>query len=419
MATKEAFKRIIREWQERELPPVTPRDLVVPLDSRKIIALYGPRRSGKSFFFFALMQQLRSQGVAPERMVYISFEDDRLLPLFAKDLDGLLEAYDELYPPAAQDENVYFFLDEIQNIKGWEVFVRRLHDTRRIRLFITGSSSRLLSREIATALRGRTLPYPFYPLTFAEFIRFRGIPLPEDPATSPQRHRIKKAMDEFLEYGGFPEVVLEPNKILKDKILEEYVESLVHRDLLERYNLSNGSLLRELLEMLAANVTGTMTVNSWYKRLRHSMPVSRNTVAEYIAHIEDTSFFSLLPKFSWSHKERAANARKIICLDTGLRNRMSLRFSPDTGKLAENVVGELLRRKGEVFWWKNGHEVDFVTVSDRKPRPVNVTYGESIENREYESLQSFQKAFPEALEPLLLTKDHLWLWALSAGSDTT
>ena len=204
---KEHFKILIKEFQENSLPTIYERDLVVPLNSNKIISIYGPRRSGKSFYFFSLIQKLLKQEISIDRIVYLNFEDDRIFPLNYKELNLLLEAYFELYPQNKQ-ELIYLFFDEIQNIVNWEIFIRRIYEKEKVKLFLTGSSSKLLSREIATSLRGRTISYRLFPLNFKEFLNFKQIKMKEDFKYTSQKYTIKKLLNEYLEWGSFPEVVL-------------------------------------------------------------------------------------------------------------------------------------------------------------------------------------------------------------------
>ncbi|MBI4431461.1 MAG: ATP-binding protein [Candidatus Omnitrophica bacterium] len=420
---KDQFKFLIREFHRQPLPETRPRDLDIPLSSRKIITVYGPRRSGKSYYFFTIMRKLANAGIANERLLYINFEDDRILPLKAGDFDALLEAYFELYPHVKNQET-YFFLDEIQNIKDWEIFVRRIHDKEKARIFLTGSSSKLLSKEIATSLRGRTISFALYPLSFREFLGFRGITLAKDFEYDAQRFDIKKALEEYLEHGGFPEIVLEENGQIKDKILEEYFESLVFRDLAERYRIKNMTLLKDLLKYLFANNTTLFSINSYYKSAKQSFRVSRQTVLHYLRSIQDTNYITLLPKFAWSLKEQRVNPQKIICLDTGIRNRTIFRFSKDEGRAAENVVGATIIRAGDpVYYWHGKREVDFIVQRKNGLAAINVTFGVTVNDREIDGLLEFKEKFSRVRELVLITKDAeetrksiklvpLWKWLL-------
>ncbi len=402
---KEIFKLLIREFQESALPDVIERELDVPLNSKKIITVFGPRRSGKSFYFYGVIKKLLQSGVSLERIAYVSFEDDRILPLSFKDLNELTEAYFELFPDNKEKE-VYFFFDEIQNVKSWEIYVRRIYDKEKVKIFITGSSSKLLSREIATSLRGRTISYALHPLNFREFLRFRGEKPGRDFAYTAQRYKIKKLLDEFLKFGGFPEVALEREASLKRNILKEYYDLLVYRDLAERFSIENTELLRDILKYLFTNVASLFSVNGYHKNIKQTIPSSRETIYSYINHIKETGYFSLLPVFSYSLKEQRVNPSKIIALDNGLRNRIAFKFSRDSGRLAENLVGGILaRRNEEVYYWRSKREVDFAVKGEDGLKAVNVSFGPAIEKRETESLLEFSKKFSKVKDLILITKD--------------
>ncbi|GAH87427.1 unnamed protein product, partial [marine sediment metagenome] len=204
----------------------------------------GPRRCGKSYYFLSLIKKLIQKGIPKKRILYISFEDDRILPLDFQELTFLLEAYFELYPENKEEE-IFLFFDEIQNIKNWEIFIRRIYEKEKARIFITGSSSKLLSYEIATSLRGRTISYPLYPLNFREFLYFKGETTRKDFEYTEKRFKIKKYLEEYLEWGSFPEIVLEKDFTLKRKILSEYFGLLVYRDLKDRFSIENTALIKD------------------------------------------------------------------------------------------------------------------------------------------------------------------------------
>lgn len=422
-ARKDQFKLLIREFHSQKLPETYGRDLAVPLSSKKIVTVYGPRRSGKSFYFYTLIQQLRKTGIDAERILYLNFEDDRILPLEASALQAVMEAYFELYPENKNRE-IYLFFDEIQNISGWEVFVRRIHDKEKVKLFLTGSSSKLLSRDIATSLRGRTISFALYPLSFREVLRFRNMEPERNFEYGPARFAVKKALEDYLEYGGFPEVILEKNELIRSKILEEYFESLVLRDLAERHGIENLTLLRDLIKFLFANMTLLFSVNSYYKAAKGSFPVSRQTIMDYLRIIQETGYLTLLAKFSWSLKERRVNPQKVLCVDQGVRNRLVFRFSKDVGRAAENVVGQALVRTGsQVFYWEEKREVDFVVQDRSGIRGINVTFGSVPPEREIEGLLEFRRRYKRVKDLLLITRDSqerrgivkcvpLWKWLL-------
>ena len=405
MEKKDTFKLLIKEFYAQSLPNLIERELEVPLSVKKVITIYGPRRSGKSFFLYSLIKKLLKQGVTKERIIYLNFEDDRILPLDFKDLNLILEAYFELYPEN-KDRETFLFFDEIQNIKNWEIFVRRIYEKERVRIFVTGSSSKLLSKEIATSLRGRTISYSLSPLNFREFLQFKKLKLARDFQYTPQRFVVKKMVQEYIEWGGFPEIVLENDLALKKKILSEYFNLLVYRDLAERFSLKNLEALRDLLKFLFTNITATFSVNSYFKATRQKLSLSRDTAAAYLFYIQESQYFSLLAQFSYSLKAQKINPKKIISVDNGLRNTIAFRFSQDEGKLVENLVGNTLIRQGrEVFYWKSKREVDFVIKEKGALWAINVSFGREVKERETLSLLEFKNNFTNVKKLFLITKD--------------
>ncbi|MBI2252844.1 MAG: ATP-binding protein [Armatimonadetes bacterium] len=424
---KENFKLLIKEFHSQDMPQTFERDLEVPLLSNKIITIFGPRRSGKSFYFYTLIKKLLKKNIPKERILYINFEDDRLLPLSFKDLNFLLEAYFELYPEN-KEKGAYFFLDEIQNIKEWEIFIRRIYDKEKVKIFITGSSSKLLSKEISTHLRGRTISYALYPLNFIEFLRFNGEKPEKHFEYSNRRFKIKKLLDEYLRFGGFPEVALEKDIKLKNKILSEYFNMLIYKDLAEKFYVNNTVLLKELLRFLFTNTTSLFSVNSYFKSIKQNISISRQTLSDYLSYIQETDYIILLPLFSYSLKVQKINHKKIVCLDNGLRNVVSFKFSDDEGKMAENLVGSILNSKEkELFYWKNKHETDFIVKENSNLQAINVSIGNVIEKREKDSLFEFKNKFKKVKNLILITKDiektvegikyiPLWKWLLKEKS---
>jgi predicted AAA+ superfamily ATPase len=369
---KGRLKEVIKEFQESDLPEIVPREIDVPLSSQKIIAIVGPRRSGKTYLLFLQIKKLLSQKISPEQIIYINFEDPRLLPCDAKGIELILEAYRELYPGHGMKNN-YFFFDEIHNVKDWEIGVRRVYDTKRFQIFLTGSSSKLMSKEIATQLRGRAIIFEIFPFSFREVLSAKGIKLKKDIAYSMERFSIKKYLDEYLAMGGFPEVVLEDNPDLRMRILKEYIETMFFRDLVERYHVKNQRLLRELMKFLATNTANIFSLNAFFKWIKSIYPLTKRTLLNYVSYLEDTGLFFLARKFSYSLKEQALRPRKCYIIDNGLRSAYGFKFSEDKGKNLENAAFiELQHRKAknpllEIFYWQDykKREVDFVIMQGR------------------------------------------------------
>jgi len=417
------FKYLIKEFHEFEFPEIIIRELLIP-QTNKIISLVGSRRVGKTFYFYQLINNLLDKGINKECILYINFEDDRLLPLELEELNDLLEAYYELYPDLKNNKK-YFFFDEVQNVKNWEIFVRRIVDKEKVEMYITGSSSKLLSKEIATSLRGRTLTFYMYPLSFREFLRFKNVKVEKNVSYSTKRFKIKHLFKEYLEYGAFPEVV--KSEKLKQDILSNYFEMIIYRDLVERFSIRNINLLKMLNKYLITNVSSKFSINSYYKSLKKVTKVSKETILEYLSHLSDINLIHLVPIFSYSLKVQQVNPSKTYCIDTGLRNAVSLRFSEDEGRLAENAVFIELKRKGyEVFYWRNTKEVDFVVKEkNNKLTAINVSYTDEIDEREITSLLEFKTKYSSQIKDLIiLTKDieekkgyitlvPLWKWLLN------
>ncbi len=419
---KEIFKLLIKEFHEFRLPEIVIRDLRIPHQTNKVITITGSRRVGKTFYFYQLINELKIN-IPLEQILYLSFEDDRILPLSFKELDDLLEAYFELYPKN-KSKTIYLFFDEIQNVNGWETFIRRIYDKETVRIFLTGSSSKLLSREIATSLRGRTLSYHLFPLSFQEFSKFKGLEIKPDFEYSSMRFNIKRLLEEFILFGGFPEVVLEEEG-LKFKILKNYYDLLIYKDLAERFSVRNVRLLKDLMKFLITNISASFSTNSYYKSIEQELHVSRETIMEYLSYIEEIELVYLLPIFSYSLKVQQVNPKKIYSLDNGIRNAVAFKFSQDEGRLVENLVfQEIKRRELEVYYWKKKGEVDFVIKKDDALIGINVSYGNEIKEREERSLLELKNEFGERVQELILiTKDvdeqkndinliPLWKWLL-------
>ncbi|MBN1472748.1 MAG: ATP-binding protein, partial [Syntrophaceae bacterium] len=247
---------------------LTRRDAELPKVLGKVHAVIGMRRSGKSCFLRQLQSELRKK-MPPERAVFVSFDDDRLANLNLDQLDLLLEEYYRRYPESRGRETVHWFFDEIQLVEGWERFVRRVIDSERSEIFVSGSSARMLSREVHTSLRGRGIETVIRPFSFREFLRHRG----EEPnasvehSTSAQRSLLEKRLCEYLVEGGFPEVQGLP-KTLRIQLLQSYVDTVLFRDVVERHGISQVAALRWLIRQCLRNPAGAFSVHRLYQDLK-------------------------------------------------------------------------------------------------------------------------------------------------------
>ena len=369
---KEIFKQLILDFQERDLSHVIPREIDIPTDLDKAISLVGVRRSGKTFILFSIIKQLKKNGIDSKNILYINFEDDRLYPLSLSDLNILLETYYELFPQNKK-EKIYVFFDEIQNVPGWEMFVRRVLDTENCRIFITGSSAKLLSKEIATALRGRGITYEIFPLSFKEFLTFKNI----DPNnhTSARQAKIKNAFNEYLSRGGFPEVIHFENDIYT-RTLQEYLDLIMYKDIIERFKINNKQLLKYLMKFCFVNVSKLLSPNKLFNDFKsQGLRLSKNTIYEYLGYLEDAYGAFTLPIYSSSVGEEMRNPKKIYSIDIGFKRVMDYSFKKDIGYLYENIAFlELRREMKNIFYFKKKQEVDFYFIKEGQPHLINVSY---------------------------------------------
>lgn len=383
---KDVLKTIIVDFIEKKLPEIKKRELELPVDSGKIISVVGARRTGKTSLLYGLISKLRRK-LPADRLVYINFEDDRLFPATLQTMDLFLQSYYELFPHN-KDESVYFFFDEVQEIENWERFVRRVYDTEKCHIFLTGSSSKLLIREISTALRGRSISYEVFPLSFKEYVSFKNL---EINAFSSRSHALLiNTFDEYLSGTAFPELVnMEQN--LKQKALKEYVDLVIYKDIVEKYRVSNIHLMKYLIKFLFSNSANLISVNKIYNALKSSgLQVSRNSVYEYISYLEDSYTLFGLSLYTRNLREQQRNPRKYYALDTGLRQVMTI--AEDSGKLLESTVYLHLRRNYDnVFYFADDQEVDFIVQENKTCQLFNVCYDLTAINtrdREINALRS-------------------------------
>lgn len=350
------LKYVIREFVERTLPAGRPRALVLPTETGKVIGLAGVRRSGKTFLFFETIRRLTASGVDRRRVVYLNFEDDRLHPLMAEELDLVLRCWRELFPETA-GQRLYLFLDEVQSAPGWERWVRRLRDTEDVQIFVTGSSSRLLTRDLAAALRGRSVTFEIFPLSFREVLGFRGIGVAPHSARS--ESRIRHELERYLLWGGFPEIVL-AEEAMRPLILEEYASLMLYRDVVERYGVRNEKLMRALLRHCFRNTSSLLNASKLHRDFKSlGFAVAKNTLFDYLGYLEDSFLIHLVPKAEASLRKQAHNPRKLHVVDTGLVAAFRAFPARDLGhKLETTVFLELRRRRKDIFYHADGVEVD-------------------------------------------------------------
>ncbi len=388
---KEIFKLLIIDFIEKELN-VIKRNYKIPIDTNKIVSLVGVRRSGKTYILYETIQKLREQ-IDSRNIIYINFEDDRLFGITLQHLNTLIEAYFELFPQK-RDEKIYIFLDEIQEVANWEKFVRRIYDTLNAQIFITGSSSKLLSKEIASALRGRSITYEIFPLSFKEYLQFQNIDI--NFYSSKTLSFIKNSFNNYLTKGGFPEIAMENDEDIQKRILSDYVDLIVYRDIIERYNIKNLSLIKFLIKYVFSNPATLLSFNKLYNELKsQGYRLSKDTLFDYFSYLNDAYTVFSSPVFKSSVKEEKKNPKKIYIVDNGFNYIFNTFFSKDFSKLFENLVFLNLRRKyRDIYYFKEKQEIDFFIPQEKLL--VNVSYlidDQTTLKREINSLEEGMKYF--------------------------
>lgn len=360
MTKKDIVKSLIREFHYRLLPDFIEREGRIPANLDKIITIIGPRRSGKTYRLYQIAADILNHQ-KKQTLVFLNFEDERL-DLEAKDLDIIIQAYRELYPEQEISKCTFFF-DEIQNITGWEKFIRRIYDTVSRHIYLTGSNAKMLSSEIATSLRGRSISFTILPLSFKEYLRFKKITY--DPYIPEVQAQVYNALDTYIEGGGFPELVHLRDEGVRNKILQEYYQVMLFRDLVEHYQIKNIIALKYFLKRLFSSTTKELSVNRIFNDLKSAnIKIGKNTLYSFLDFTESIFLTNTLHKFSSKLPVREFGERKIYVVDTGLLNALVYKFTEDRGKAVEQIVyWELKRRFDQILFIKNGFECDFVTMS--------------------------------------------------------
>lgn len=389
---KNQLKQIIVEQKEtfEKDMNIVPRTISKnAIDSPKITVITGIRRCGKSTLLRQISKRYKDYN-------YINYEDERLLDFTYKDFNTLLEAFLELNP----DANTFFF-DEIQNVKGWEKFCRRLF-TEGYKLFITGSNANLLSSEIASSLTGRNIQIELYPFSFEEFLRYNNIET-KSIHTTKEKAQLSKHMEEYLSFGGFPEIV--ESKDYEE--LNQIYQDIIIKDLLVRLQIRDNKDFRELALYLLSNISGKISYNNLKNLLKFS---NTSKVKNYIEYLVESYLFFTINKYDNSIKKQIRNEKKIYCIDQGVINSTAFKFSRDEGKILENAVFiELKRRKKEVYYEEEKTECDFLVKNGLKIiQAIQVCVSLSDEKTRQRKVKGLLNAMEKygLKEGLLITKSN-------------
>ena len=412
--TKAAIQEKLADALERDFPASTRREARLPSLPGKAHAIIGMRRAGKTFFLFQCLQDELTRGVARERLVYFNLEDERLGSMGAEDLSLIVETYYRRFPTFRRREEVVFCFDGIQLVPGWERFVRRIMDSEKTRVFLSGSSAGMLSREVATSMRGRAMETVITPFSFREFLSYRNLKPPAGGETPSARHRsvLQAAFDDYVRRGGFPEAQAAEREEDRTRLLQGYVDAVLFRDVAERHSVQNLSALRLMVRQLLRNPATPLSVSK-ISRDFHSQGIaaSKETLLSFMTYLEDAFLVFALPVFARSERRRQVNPRKLYLADHGLAAAFSPTATLDRGHLLENIVAcELARCSRDLAYYKppGGLEVDFISRGfDGRERLIQVAADVSDPRtwqREVAALQEAKAARPQA-ELLLLCEE--------------
>lgn len=411
---EDSFRPLLRQKildaQASRLPGLTRRDVWCPAVAGKALAVIGMRRAGKTSFLWQLLADRHAQGTAREGLLYFSFEDERLAGMRTADLDLLVEEYFSLHPQWRDGQRCTFFLDEIQLVSGWELFVRRLLDTENIELFVSGSSAKLLSREVATSMRGRALEAVVTPFSFREALRHAG----REPSRSANRltkaehSQLTHDLAEYLRVGGFPEAQGMDTRT-RHELLRNYVDVVLLRDVMERHNLSQPQILRWLVQQLLGNAAGAFSIHKFFSDLRsRGTAVGKDTLHQMLAHLEDAFLLSTVGLATDSARRRQVNPRKVYPVDTGLMALFDPSGKPNVGHALETAVLHELHRRGAAVDYvltPGGFEVDFCARWPEGPVWLVQVCADlsdaSTLARELRALEDARASWPEARKMLV------------------
>lgn len=338
---------------------------------KEALALVGIRRAGKSSLVHLYLQEMfAKKALAAKQSLIINFED----PRFSGRLDGAdLHQIYEVYLRQLKPEKPLVVLDEVQNVEGWERFVRYLLEAQNAQVIVTGSSSKLLSSELATVLTGRHIDIEVFPLSFKELLDFKGIAHCSDVDAAKNRIAIQSEMDAYLRWGGFPEVVLSNAGERKRELLAHYFDDILSKDLVKRFNIKEVQKMEQLAHLFVTNTAALQSFN----RLKDLLQLSLDTVQRFARYFEMVRLFYFIKKYEYSLGKQMRSTHKVYLADNGFYEARGFRFSDNIGRLAENCVAvELFKRRTfsplEIYYWKDyqQREVDFVVKEQRYVRQL-------------------------------------------------
>lgn len=379
MISKQALLEVIIENREEiQRYEVTPRDISLDGFDRQV--LVGVRRAGKSFLLYGHIQNLIKEGQNPDEIVYVNFEDERLVGMTLDDLNSIIEVNGSI-----TSNRPILFLDEIQNVEGWEKFARRLAD-QKYKVFITGSNAKMLSSDVASTLGGRYISREVFPLSFKEYLKINGIDSTDKfyDATTAQRSRIMKMFEEYYNFGGFPECAQMPSK--RDYLMSLY-QKIFLGDIAARHKIENVFALRILFKKLAESIKQPLSFTRATNIIASTgAKIGKNTVINYIEYAKNAWLLFAIPNIADNITDRISNP-KYYFIDNGIISILALDVRTT---LLENLVAlTLLRKYGSqdaVYHYNHEIEVDFYIPNEELAIQVCYSLAQNAYDREIRGL---------------------------------
>ena len=367
MNLRNIFQSIIALHQEEIPLSLHERSLQLPLNKQRIVTVTGVRRCGKSSLLHLTINRLLASGVDKEQILYIGFDDERLANMDVSDFDEILQAYRLMYPDRPLS-SVYMFFDEIQIVKGWELFVLRVYKSYCKNVYVTGSTAQMLSGEMSSALRGWPDEYTEYPLSFKEFIAFKGVKA--NRYTEEGAALMANMFKSYLLTGGFPQAVLANVETERVKLLQAYFNTMLFRDMIEHYNISaSPSVVRYFLKRVFNNITKPSSVNNIYNDLKsQGLKLSKDSLYQWLDYACNIFLLHKVPKYSKSIIKHSTSLSKYYVVDFALAKSVLLPQSEEKGKALENAVymhlARHLNENEQIYYFNEGAECDFVIAND-------------------------------------------------------
>jgi uncharacterized protein len=383
-------------WRLGAVPPVflgerrtIVSELTSMMDMREILIISGIRRSGKTTIMYQLIENLLQKGIDTRNILFVNIEDPRFM---GEDLGSIISSYQQKLAPEGRS---YIFLDEIQQMKNWEQWLKMFYEqNREIKFIVSGSNSSLLMGEYATLLTGRNITLRVFPFSFSEYLAIIQRSLSSNSSfqgDTSSRNTMVHNLERFLEFGGFPEPVF-TETVRHGDLVSQYFQDIMYRDIVFRHNV-NPEKVTNLAVHLVTNSGNPISL----RKLRNITGLSFDSLNSYLQYFEDSFLLKKVDTFSFSTQSKLGKQSplKYFCADTGLRNVIAQRFSHDLGRNAENIVAIELWRRGISFSYWPGRrgkgEVDFVFLGeDGKPIGINVSYTDTIPDREIRGLRTLE-----------------------------